>query len=75
MKTVTLNIPDSFDVDQNDLAMLMASHLYELGRLSLGQAASVAGLSKRAFAEILGNNNVSLFNFPASDIMSDVANA
>ncbi len=75
MKTLTLNIPDSLDVDNKDLAMLVATRLYEQGKLSLGQAADVAGLTKRTFAELLGKYNVSIFNFPASDLSRDVANA
>jgi predicted HTH domain antitoxin len=57
------------------LAILVASKLYELGKLSLGQAAEVAGLTKRSFAELLGSYDVSIFNYPASDISRDVANA
>ncbi|HEY8690069.1 MAG TPA: UPF0175 family protein [Chitinophagaceae bacterium] len=75
MKTLTLNVPDSLDVDNKDLAMLVATRLYEQGKLSLGQAADVAGLTKRTFAELLGKYNVSIFNFPASDLSRDVANA
>lgn len=75
MKTITLNIPDSLDIDDNNLAMFIASKLYEEGRLSLGQAAELANLSKRTFAELLGKYNVSIFNYPASDISRDVANA
>jgi predicted HTH domain antitoxin len=75
MKTLTINIPDSVDVNNRDLAMLVASQLYEQGKLSLGQAAEVAGLTKRTFAEILGNYNVSIFNYPATDLTKDVANA
>ena len=75
MKTLTLNVPDNLDVDNKDLAMLVASSLYEQGKLSLRQAAAVAGLSKRTFAELLGKFNVSIFNFPASDLSRDVANA
>ncbi len=55
--------------------MLVAARLYEQGRLSLGQAADVAGLTKRTFAELLGRYDVSIVNFPASDISRDVANA
>ena len=73
MKTLTINIPDSLDVENKDLAMLVATRLYELGKLSLGQAAELAGLTKRTFAELLGSNNVSIFNFPASDLAKDVA--
>jgi predicted HTH domain antitoxin len=75
MKTLTLNIPDNVDVDNKDLAMLVATQLYEQGKLSLGQAAELAGLTKRTFAELLGSYNVSIFNFPAADLSRDVANA
>ncbi|RNI33576.1 UPF0175 family protein [Hanamia caeni] len=75
MKTVTLNIPDTLDIDNKEVAMLVASQLYEQGKLSLGQAADVAGLTKRTFAELLGKYNVSIFNYPASDLSRDVVNA
>ena len=75
MKTLTIDLRDTLDVDNRDLAMLIASRLYEQGKLSLGQAAEVAGLTKRTFDELLGRYDVSLFNFPASDLSKDVANA
>lgn len=75
MKTLTLQVPDSLDLDAAELTMLVASRLYEEGRLSLGQAAELAGLSKRVFAESLGRYGVSLFNYPASDLARDIANA
>ena len=75
MKTLTLNIPDSLDFDNKDLAMLTATQLYEQGKLSLGQAAELAGLTKRTFAELLNKFNVSIFNYPESDLSEDVSNA
>ena len=75
MKTVTLNIPDSLDLDSNQVTMLIATKLYEQGKLSLGQAAELAGLTKRTFAELLSKYNVSIFNYPASDLARDVQNA
>lgn len=75
MKTLTLNIPDTLEVDNRDLAMLVSTKLYEQGKLSLGQAAEVAGLTKRTFAELLASYEVSIFNYPASDLSRDVANA
>lgn len=75
MKILTLNVPDNLDFDNKDLAMIIATKLYEKGKLSLGQAAELAGLSKRTFTELLGKFDVSLFNYPATDISSDVANA
>ena len=75
MKTLTVNLPDSIDLDNSELSILVASKLYEQGRLSLGQAAELAGLTKRSFAELLAKYEVSIFNFPASEIAKDVANA
>lgn len=75
MKTITLNIPDNLDIENQDISMILASNLYQTGKLSLGQAAEMVGLSKRTFADLLGKFNVSIFNFPPSDITRDVANA
>jgi predicted HTH domain antitoxin len=51
--------------------MTLASSLYEQGKLSLGQAAELANLSKRSFAELLANYSVSIFNYPASDLVNE----
>ena len=52
---------------------MLAANLYESGKLSLGQAADLAGYSKRIFMELLGDFNVSLFN--SDDLDNDIANA
>lgn len=75
MKTITINLPDTVDFDDTEALMTIASRLYEKGKLSLGQAAQVVGLSKRTFMEILGNYEVSVFNYPSSDLDRDVENA
>ncbi|MBW7856978.1 MAG: UPF0175 family protein [Leptonema sp. (in: Bacteria)] len=75
MKTLTLKIPENIDLDSTDLAMIVATKLYEQGKLSLGQAAEIAGISKRTFIELLAKFNVSVFNYPESDLLSDVRNA
>lgn len=72
---VTLHLPDTLNIDNNEVTMLVASKLYEQGKLSLGQSAELAGLTKRTFAELLGRYNVSIFNYPASDLNRDIANA
>ena len=75
MRTLHINIPDSVDKGDNELAMIIASKLYEDGTLSSGQAADLAGLSKRAFIEMLGKYGVSLFSRSVDDLESDIANA
>jgi len=75
MRTLKINIPESIELDEKDIEMLVATSLYEKGKLSLGQAADLAGMSKRTFAELLGRYDVSIFNHPASDLSSDIENA
>ena len=75
MKTLILTLPDNLEVDNNDLTMLLATRLYEQGKLSLGQAADLAGYTKRAFIELLSKYGVSIFNYPATEIFQDVTNA
>ena len=75
MKTLTLNVPDSVDIDDKEVAIILATRFYEQGRLSLGQAADLVGLTKRKFIALLGRYNVSVFNYPASELSRDVKNA
>ena len=72
MKATTVEIPADFNLDIRETRRFLAAKLYESGKLSLGQAAELAGLSKPAFAEILGDFGVSLFNYPASDLQHDI---
>ena len=72
--TIELTLPKSVDVSDFELKMIIAAKLYELGRLSSGQAAEVAGLSKRAFIELLGKYNVSVFGYDEKDLAEDLKN-
>jgi predicted HTH domain antitoxin len=68
-------VPDFVDVGAGELRMLLAATLYDQGRLSLGQGAEMAGLSKRAFMESLGSCGISAFNHSPDDLARDLANA
>jgi len=70
----TISIPETVDIDKRHLSMIVAGKLYEQGRLSLGQAADVAGLTKRTFIELLGDYGISVFNFPVSDLSKEAIN-
>ena len=72
--TIELTLPKTVDVSDFELKMIIASKLYELGKLSSGQAAEVAGLSKRAFLELLGKYNVSVFGYDAGELGEDLKN-
>jgi predicted HTH domain antitoxin len=64
---VTVRIPKTANLSEFDVAMTLATRLYELGKISSGQAAEMVGLSKRAFIELLGKYNVSVFGYTLED--------
>lgn len=75
MKRLTINIPDSLELNDREAKLLLASRLFEKGRLTLGQAAEMVGLSKRAFMELLADYDVSVINHSISDLDNDINNA
>lgn len=74
-KQLVVEVPDSVQMDVMELRMILAARLYEQGRMALGHAAKLAGLTKRLFMERLGEYGVSVFNYPASDLENDLKNA
>lgn len=75
MQTLQIQLPDSINIETQEIQLLLASRLYEKGLLSIGQAAQMTGFSKRAFMELLGHYQVSVLNYPAEDILQDFENA
>lgn len=75
LRQLHISVPTCLDIQAEDMQLLLAATLYGQGRLSLGQGAEMAGLSKRAFMEIIGKYGVSVFNQAPESIAEDVANA
>ncbi|HWB62764.1 MAG TPA: UPF0175 family protein [Chitinophagales bacterium] len=75
MKTLTFNLPESIDLDEKETRTFFAAKLYERGTLSLGQAADLAGYTKRTFMELLADYKVSVFNYSEGDLENDILNA
>ena len=75
MKEITLKFPENINIEADELSMLVAAKLYETGNSTLGQAAEIAGLTKRTFAELLGKYNVSIFNYSKEDLVEELENA
>ena len=70
MSQLIVDLPPEVPVEEARLLLTMK--LFETGRLSLGQAANMAGHSKRAFIELLGKRGVPVFDYPAEDLRSEV---
>jgi len=75
LRTLQINFPNTIEQSDEELRLLIAAKLYENGTLTSGQAAQLAGLSKREFIEAIGNYNVSVFSGLVEDLESDIKNA
>jgi predicted HTH domain antitoxin len=70
MGTFKLDLPP--EVTEEEAKLLLAIKLYEVSKLTLGQAAELAGYSKRTFMELLGRYGVPIFAYPPEDLHEEV---
>lgn len=75
MKSINLSVPDHVNYDETEWKIILAGELYEREKLTIGQAAELAGFSKRAFIEIMGKYGFSVFTDSIDDLISDIKNA
>ena len=69
MSQLRVDLPPEIEVEEARL--LLSVKLFETGRLTLGQAAELAGYSKRTFMELLGKRSVEVFNYPPEDLEAE----
>lgn len=74
-KKIILELPEQFDMDEKELLVMLAAHLYGDRRLSMGRAAALVGMGKREFMESLGKYGVSVFNYGPDELENDVKHA
>jgi predicted HTH domain antitoxin len=65
-----VELPDT--LSQDEARTLLAVKLFEVGRVTLGQAARIADLSKRTFMEVLGRYSVPVFNYSPEDLRREL---
>lgn len=66
VQELKVSLPSGLSTD--DAKLLLAIKLYEVGKVSLGQAAKLSGFSKRAFIEVLGRYQIPIFNYSAEEL-------
>ena len=59
-------------LSEDEAKLLLAVKLYEVGKVSLGQAAKLAGFSKRTFMEVLGRYHIPLFADSPNDLPQEL---
>jgi len=81
MAELTLQYPDDLllaigktrSALEDQLRFELAVRLFEVGQLSLGKAAELAGLSKPRFGEDLGRLKIPTINLDDSEIEADLS--
>jgi predicted HTH domain antitoxin len=68
----TLQIEQPLEISEDEVRLLLAIKLYELGRLTLGQSAKLAGYSKRAFIELLGKYRAPVVAYSPEELREEV---
>ena len=83
MSTIQITIPEEVLISlketpdnlSRELCLLAAIKLFELGRLSSGRAAQLAGITRIDFLNRLGHYQVSPFRLTAEELAQDFQNA
>jgi len=70
--TTELTVELPLNVSDAEARLAMAVRLFEKGKISLGQAAGLAGFSKRAFMDILGREGIAVVNYPADELQKEL---
>jgi predicted HTH domain antitoxin len=72
--SLIIDIPTQTPISELEMKIIFGGEMYERGFLSLGQAAKVAGLSKRTFIEIMGKYGFSIFQMSEEELLNDIGN-
>ena len=87
IQTITLDVPENFeqavqvtrDELESQIRLMAALKMFELGKISSGKAAELAGMTRVQFLEACGRYNVSVFNYSADELeqelLADLTNA
>ena len=73
MSQMTVALPDS--VTESEAKLQLAVRLFQVGSLSCGQAAEMAGFSKRTFLELLGKQGLAVLDYSVDELTDDLSHA
>ena len=72
MDTTDLRVELPSGLSGGEAKTFLAIKLYEVGKVSLGQAAKIAGYSRRTFMEILGHYQVPIFDYSPEELRQEI---
>jgi len=72
MSAMAIKVMLPFSISEDDVKLLLAIKLFEVGKVSLGQAAKLAGFSKRAFIDVLGQYHIPVCTYSVEELRQEV---
>ncbi len=78
-QTITIDFPSDILLTLNEtetelkqnIKISLAMRLYSQGKLTIGKAAQISGLSRYEFENILAENNIPISNLTIEDVLKD----
>lgn len=74
-QTVSFELPEGIDLSEVEARFLFAGELHRKGKISLGQAAEMVGVTKFTFIEMMGKYGFSIFSESVEDLLHDIEHA
>jgi len=79
-RAITLQLPNDLELAvqttpeelEAQIRLMAALKMFELGKLSSGKAAELAGMSRVEFLEMCGRYRVSIFNYPPEEVENEL---
>ena len=72
VRVLKVSIPAHIDVDEHEVRLLLAVELYREGRLTLKQAAELAGLCVEDFMRELSRRKVGIINWGEEELEEEL---
>jgi predicted HTH domain antitoxin len=80
MVQLVLNYPDEFELAvqttreemESQIRLMAALKMFELGKLSSGKAAELAGMSRVEFFEACGRYRVAIYNYSPEELEAEL---